>query len=144
MRNAEILAFPAPSAPLHINPAPQPPLPVLSRSVRDLGLPEIAHRLGLDRLEAATVVKHLRNLALGKGFPLPRTARFWRGEEVCGPKRIVAGSIWNRYEVDQWFEDRDPPAARASRRRHRQEALREEMAGRAAAAATPRRIAASA
>ncbi len=144
MRNAEILAFPAPSAPIPINPDPQPRLPVLARSVRDIGLPEIAHRLGLDRLERATIVKHLRSLALGKGFPLPRTARFWRGEEVCGPKRIVAGSIWNRYEVDQWFENRDPPATRAARQRLRQEALREEMAGRAAAVAPPRRIAASA
>ncbi|KEZ00643.1 hypothetical protein AI27_05620 [Sphingomonas sp. BHC-A] len=117
---------------------------MLSRSVRDIGLPEIAHRLGLDRLEAATIVKHLRTLATAKGFPLPRTTRFWRGELVCGPKLIVAGAIWNRYEVDKWFEDRDPPATRAARQRQRQEALREEMASRAVAAATPRRIAASA
>lgn len=143
MRNAEILAFPTPSVPPP-TPSIQPPLPALSRSVRDIALPEIAHRLGIERLEAATIVKHLRTLATGKGFPLPRTARFWRGEEVCGPKRIVARSIWNRYEVDQWFEDRDPPAARAVKQRLRQEALREEMAGRAAAAASPRRIAASA
>ena len=143
MRNAEILAFPTPSAPPNIAIA-QPPLPVLSRSVRDIGLPEIAHRLGLDRLEACTIVKHLRTLASAKGFPLPRTTRFWRGEEVSGPKLIVAGAIWNRYEVDQWFEDRDPPATRAARQRHRREVLREEMAGRAAAAASGRRIAASA
>lgn len=143
MRNAEILAFPTPSAPPPTS-STQPALPVLSRSVREIALPEIAHRLGIDRLEAATVVKHLRSLAQAKGFPLPRTARFWRGEEVCGPQRIVARSLWNRYEVDQWFEDRDPPAARATRQRLRQEALREEMASRAAAAAAPRRIAASA
>lgn len=135
MRNANIVAFPAPFAPGAAHPPFRSKPPALARAALDIDLVEIAHRLGMDRLEAATIVKHLRTLSESSGFPLPRTTRFWRGQEVRGPRLIVAGAIWNRFEVDRWFEDRDPPATRAARQRHRREQLREEMAGRAVAIA---------
>lgn len=145
MRNAEILAFPKSGGPPPLPPADaadqrcQP-----ARARLDIGLAEIAHRLGLDRLQPATIVKHLRNLAASRGFPLPRSTRFWQGQPVSGPRLIVTSSVWNRYEVDKWFEDRDPPAARAGRSAARRDLLRAEMQARAAGvAAPPRRIAAS-
>lgn len=142
MRNAEILAFPGSGGPPPL-PSSDPP-PLLNRAARDIGLAEIAYRLGLDTLQPATIVKHLRNLALSRGFPLPRSTRFWQGQPVSGPRLIVTSSVWNRYEVDKWFEDRDPPAARAGRAAARREMLRAEMQERAAGVASgSRRIAAS-
>lgn len=149
MRKAEILPFRRAAAP--VTPPPQlttvmaqpaPCGPALARSALDIDLIEIAHRLGLEAYQPATIVGHLRNLASSRGFPLPRTTRFWRGDEVTGPRRIVARSRWNRYEVDRWFEDRDPPAPRAARQRAARETLRADMQERAASLAAGR-IAAS-
>jgi hypothetical protein len=74
----------------------------------------IARKLGLVDATARTIIKHVRALAAGSGFPLPKRPRFVKGQRITGPDCIDARSIWDRDAVEAWFEDDLPPAGAAA------------------------------
>lgn len=130
---AQIVAFPA----SHTPPAPPPDRPELGTALsfhsdRDIRMMEIAARLGIAHQTRQTIVQKLRNLANHHGLPLPRSIRFWKGQATTGPKSIHANSIWDRYPVDCWFDERTAPATRARLATVSHDRLRAGLAARAA------------
>lgn len=136
MRSAEIIPFGAAALPAPLHPpsiVPPPAFPPLARSRSDIRLDEIARRLRIEQMTPRSIVDKLRSLNAFSGFPSPKNPRIVKGAPVTGPRCIVRASVWDRGEVDDWFDHRDPPAVVAARRDGARRQLRADMKARAEA-----------
>jgi hypothetical protein len=108
-------------------------MPQLTRAASmDVRIHSIARRLGMADRTMRTIVKTVRHLIEGHGFPLPKTVRFVKGSRLTGSASVHAGSVWDRDAVDDWFEGDLPPAVAAAEMGRRREGTRAELAARAA------------
>lgn len=79
----------------------------------------IAHRLGRGtdsedgRIRACTerwLVNRVRQLVEHAGFPPPVAPRIVADALLDGASAVTKFAMWHRAGVDQWFDDRLPPA----------------------------------
>lgn len=128
MQASTVLAFPAPALP----PAsPAIPPAILRRRESEVDVPELQQRLGLQAASTRTVIAHLRALFGSAGLPAPKNPRIVKGVEVTGAGAIHKGSLWHRVMIDDWFDDRTPPARRAALAAARRDQIRADLRRRA-------------
>ncbi|NIJ34318.1 hypothetical protein [Sphingomonas oligoaromativorans] len=73
------------------------------------GMSYIARRAGWGDLQVPTLVRKIRALIRGHGFPPPASLRQYRGEFLTGAKAVGAAACWDKGMVDRWFDDRTAP-----------------------------------
>lgn len=106
--------------------------PRLARAATEIDLVGIARRLRIVHRPKRAIIAIVRLMIDKRGFPLPRTPRFIKGEPVTGSQAVHAGSIWDRDLVDLWFDgDNQPPALAARAADQRRENTRATLQARA-------------
>lgn len=128
MLTASVLSFPV--RPAH-PPAPTVTPAVLRRRESEVDVPELQARLGWQAASRRTVIEHLRILFRKAGLPAPKNPRIVKGELLAGDRAIHAGSVWHRVVIDDWFDDRTPPASRAALAQATRNRVRADLADRA-------------
>ncbi|MGN6122973.1 MAG: hypothetical protein ACTHOJ_08440 [Sphingomonas oligoaromativorans] len=73
------------------------------------GMSYIARRAGWGDLQVPTLVRKIRSLIRGFGFPPPVSLRQYRGEFLSGARAVGAAARWDKGTVDRWFDDRTAP-----------------------------------
>lgn len=148
---SNILPFPAsgPAPVAVIPPAPLtiPALPAMASRQADVGLVEIAQRLGIAGESWRCIIDKVRLLNERYSFPDPRNPRFitHRGERTLarGARAIIRRSLFPRARVEEWFDNFRAPAERVRDDAIEAKTAARELAANAHAlvAALPRRTA---
>lgn len=92
-------------------PAQQPraPFRFTPRRASEIGLAGISVRLGIADRASRTIINKVRLLIDLSGFPTPKTPRFRCGKRLTGADAVDARSVWDRDQVEAWFEGDLPP-----------------------------------
>jgi hypothetical protein len=134
---ALIIDFPAHRvAPAPAAPAAAPALPATGGRRCEYAVGDLARMLGIAHFSPRTIIDLLRAKARDQAMPLPKTPRLRCGKLVAGPQSIWLHSRWDAERFDGWKAESDgdgpcPPASNA---------LRAELARRAEAIGTPRKL----
>lgn len=99
----------------------------------EIGLSGIASRLKMSGRPMRAVIAAIRILVKDCGFPPPRSPRFVNRKRMTGADAVWARSIWDRDEVDQWFESDTPPSLAAAAAEDDRQAVRAGLRARAEA-----------
>jgi hypothetical protein len=138
LRTAEIFQFPKGSGSAMVPPgmpAEPPALRQLERSNSEIGLAGVAKMLGLAQRPPRAIIATVRLMIDTRGFPMPKTPRFVKGEPKLGSAAVHSESVWNRDQVEIWIDDDRPPPDAAAHGAAKREAVRAGLAARAKAIA---------
>lgn len=130
MESAQIFAWPRGGAPSPVQ--HQPEEAVRCRRLAGFDIVHIARRLKMVDRPLRAIIAAVRVLIEKEGFPPPASPRIVKGRRLTGPQSVWVRSIWDRDDVELWFEGDQPPPVAARARNARRETVRAQLAEAAA------------
>lgn len=94
----------------HDNRRVSPNIRGVASPLRRVLMPEIARRLCIDNETRNTIIGKIRLFNSKYGFPDPLNPRIWCGDLKTGSDAIVWKSVFDRDEIESWFDHHRSPS----------------------------------